>query len=58
MFKLQYVKVTGMNYCNGSDNVYLLISISHMESGLHAVKVGGGSGTLVGGTAGVGQSGW
>ena len=40
------------------DNAYLLLSISHMESGLHGVKVGGGSGLLVGSTGGSSQLGW
>lgn len=51
-------KVMGMNYYSGLDNVYLLFSISHMGSGLHGVKVGGGSGILVGRTDGVWHSGW
>lgn len=37
---------------------YLLLSISHMESGLHGVTVGGGSGALVGSRVGILQSGW
>lgn len=54
---MRYFKVMGMNYYSGLD-VYLLLSISHMESGMHGVKVGGGSGILVGGTDGVWHSGW
>lgn len=46
-----------MNYYSGLENVYLLVSRSHMESGLHGVKVGVGPGLSVGGIDGIGQSG-
>lgn len=45
-----------MNYYNRLYNVYLLLIISHIESGLHGVVIGG-SGVLLGRT-GASQSGW
>ncbi len=45
------------NHHSGLDYVHLLISRSHMESGLHGVRVVGGSGILVGTAEGVGQLG-
>lgn len=53
-------KLRGVNvsYYNQLENVYLLLSRSHMESGLQGVKVGGSSGILVGSTGGIGQLGW
>lgn len=46
-----------MNDHNELDNNYLLIRRSHMESGLHGVNVGGGSGMSVGSTGGFWHSG-
>lgn len=48
----------GMNFYSGLDDVYLLLSISHMESGLHGVTFGIGSGLSLSGTEGTWQPGW
>lgn len=57
VFYLQYVKVKGMNlnYDSGLD-IYLVLSRSHMESGLHGCS-SGGSGVLLGVTEGIWQLG-
>lgn len=55
---MQTVNSTGINFWDRSDHAYLVLSRSHMESGLHGAKVGGGSGALVGSVGGVGQLGW